>query len=304
MPIHADIGGNYSADKLYSTVVVNITNHCNLNCRHCFVFREGNPNEAPLSIKDEMADDMMLDTIAQLRDRHQISGALWMGGEPMLKPKFLRRAVRLFARNTITTNGTVPLIDLGPNLLYVISLDGPEDLNDAIRGDGVYRKVLRNIERIPDDFSSRFQVQTVVTKTNQHRIEELVEALLPTRVGWMTFSFIVPQKGDYESPDVWQDNEERAEAVKIVMDLKEKYPVFVRNKRRHLELMLPPYADRVTAACPPTQGILSLYLERDRFTTPFCCHGNDVDCSRCGAWVVFQSAARMEEAGLVDWDAT
>lgn len=302
MPIRANITGNYSESRPYNTVVVNITNHCNLNCRHCFVFREGNPNEAPVSIRDEMADDVMLDTIAQLRDRHGIRSALWMGGEPMLKPRFLREAVKLFKHNTITTNGTASLIDFGPNLLYVISLDGPEDLNDAIRGEGVYRKVLRNIERIPDDFASKFQVQTVVTKSNQDRIEELVEALLPTRVGWMTFSFIVPRKDDYDSPDVWRDNEERAGAVRTVMRLKEKYPAFIRNRRRHLELMLPPFADRVTSFCPPTQSILSLYLEADRFTTPFCCHGNDVDCSRCGAWVVFHSAARMEEAGLVDWE--
>ncbi len=80
MAIHAKISGNYSESRQYSTVVVNITNHCNLNCRHCFVFREGNPNEAPVSIKDEMADDVMLDTIRRLRDRHKINSALWMGG--------------------------------------------------------------------------------------------------------------------------------------------------------------------------------------------------------------------------------
>lgn len=44
--IQANIQGNYSDDRNYSTAVVNITNHCNLNCRHCFVFREGNPNDA------------------------------------------------------------------------------------------------------------------------------------------------------------------------------------------------------------------------------------------------------------------
>lgn len=304
MPGDAPITGSYSPTRQYTTVVVNITNHCNLRCRHCFVFREGNPNEAPVSIRDEMAGDVMLETIRGLRDRHGIRHALWMGGEPMLKPRFLAKALTLFDHNTITTNGTAPLIDFGADLLYVISLDGPEDLNDAIRGDGVYRKVLANIERMPEDFQSQFQVQTVVTRSNQDRIEELVQALLPTRVGWMTFSFIVPRRDDFDSPDVWKDNSERAAAVETVIRLKEKYPGFIRNSRRHLQLMLPPYADRVTAACPPTQSILSLYLDKDRFTTPFCCHGNDVDCSRCGAWVVFHSAARMEKAGLIDWDAT
>jgi hypothetical protein len=43
-------------------------------------------------------------------------------------------------------------------------------------------------------------------------------------------------------------------------------------------------------------AVLPLYLEDDRFTTPFCCHGNDVDCARCGAWIVFHLAARMDGA--------
>ncbi len=32
---------------------------------------------------------------------------------------------------------------------------------------------------------------------------------------------------------------------------------------------------------------------RCNLTTPFCCYGNDVDCGRCGAWVVFQLAAQF-----------
>ncbi len=55
--------------------------------------------------------------------------------------------VRLFPRNTITTNGTVPLVDFGPAAHYVVSLDGPEDLNDELRGAGTFRRVLRNFSR-------------------------------------------------------------------------------------------------------------------------------------------------------------
>ncbi len=302
MSIQANITGNYSESAQYPSAAVNITNHCNLQCRHCFVFREGNPNAAPVSIRDEMADDVVLDTLKQLRDRHQIRHMLWMGGEPMLKPKLLRKGVRLFQRNTITTNGTAPLIDFGGNLLYVISMDGPEDLNDAIRGEGVYQKVLGNIERLPRDFGSEFQVQTVVTRRNHQRMEELVSSLLQTQVGWMTFSFMVPKDGEHDNPDVWDTNEERAEAVQTIMSLKQKYPRFIRNTIRHLELMMPPYAERVTSVCPATKTVLSLYLEDDHFTTPFCCYGNDVDCARCGAWVMFHGADKMERAGLIDWE--
>ncbi|MDP6979023.1 MAG: radical SAM protein [Myxococcota bacterium] len=302
MSAPARIEGNYDPAKDYRTVVANITNHCNLACRHCFVFRDGNPNEAPRSIRDEMSDDVIVDTMVHLRDKHDISAALWMGGEPTLKPKLLRRLVELFEHSTITTNGQAPLVDFGPHVLYVVSLDGPKDLNDQIRGEGVFERAIANLERLPEDFSSKFQVQSVVTRSNQHRVEELIESLRETRLGWMTFSFIVPAATDPDNPDAWADNFERAEAVEMIMALKKKYPGFIRNTQRHLELMLPPYADRVTSYCPPNQMILSLYLEDDHFTVPFCCHGDDVDCERCGAWVVFHSAARMEANGLISWE--
>ena len=68
---------------------------------------------------------------------------------------------------------------------------------------------------------------------------------------------------------------------------------FVRNAARMLELMLPPYCQQVTDACPARDHVLPLYLDGDHFTTPFCCYGNDVDCTRCGAWVVFHLASRL-----------
>jgi MoaA/NifB/PqqE/SkfB family radical SAM enzyme len=291
--IRAHLEGHYREDGRYVGAIVYVTNHCNLSCRHCFVFRDANPTKPSPSIRDEMSDAAMLETLAALRDRHGIVYMMWMGGEPLLKPKLLVEGVRLVPLNTVTTNGTVPLIDLGPDVLYVVSLDGPEDLNDAIRGRGSYRKVMRNLERLPTDFSSPVQVQCVVTRQNQDRLEELVLALQGCGIGWMTFSFYVPGRGDYGA-DAWSTNQERSVAVREVMRLKQAFPGFVRNTGRSLELMLPPHAARVTSECPARDRLLPLYLEGDHFTTPFCCYGNDVDCERCGAWVVFHLAAGHE----------
>ena len=291
--IRAQLSGHYRDDARYPVVVVNITNRCNLECAHCFIFRDGNPNQAPAFVRDELGSAAILETLTALRERHGIASALWMGGEPLLRKALIEDGLRLFARNTIVTNGTIPLVDFGPSALYVVSLDGPEDLNDAIRGEGVYRKVLRTLSRIPDGFASDVQVQCVVTKRNQRRLEELVIALRETRARWMTFSFYVPRAAD-TGEDAWDTNEERAIAVREVMRLKGAYPGFVRNSARMLELMLPEHAKRVTDACPARDLVLPLYLDGEQFTTPFCCYGNDVDCDRCGAWVVFQLAARLE----------
>ena len=290
--IRARLTGHYREDARYPAAMVNITNRCNLSCVHCFVYRDGNPNEEPALVRDEMSDDAILETLAGLRDRHGIVNILWMGGEPLLRRKLLEKGVRLFPQNTITTNGTAPLVNFGPSVLYVVSLDGPEDLNDALRGQGTYRRVIHKLSRIPEGVSSPVQVQCVVTRRNQHRLEELVEALRATRVGWMTFSFYVPRAQD-AGGDAWATNEERAAAVREVMRLKERHRGFIRNSSRMLELMLPPHAKQITDACPAQANVLPLWMEGDHFTTPFCCYGNDVDCNRCGAWVVFHLAAKL-----------
>jgi len=58
------------AKKKYPLALVNITNRCNLKCRHCFVFREGNPN-IPAE-KNEMATDVMIKEIKKYKKKYGI----------------------------------------------------------------------------------------------------------------------------------------------------------------------------------------------------------------------------------------
>jgi MoaA/NifB/PqqE/SkfB family radical SAM enzyme len=278
----------------YPSAMVNVTNRCNLSCAHCFVFRDGNPNDP----RGEMSAARALAELRRLRDRHGIRNMLWMGGEPMIRWRMLQEGVKLFKRNTITTNGTIPLRDFGSGVTYVISLDGPKDLNDPVRGEGVFDAVMETIAAIPDGFPPTVMVQCVLHRENQHRLEDLVRVLRPTKVQGLVFSFYVPRAGEV-SPRAWDSIEERETAVDIVVDLKKRYPAFVWNSGRSLELLRPATARLVTDHCPLLRTTLPLYIEGDHFTTPFCCYGNDVDCDRCGAWGVFATAAKL--AG--PWDA-
>jgi len=278
----------------YRGAMVNVTNHCNLRCEHCFVFRDGNPNESD----GEMKPDRLLAELRRLRDRHGIKSMLWMGGEPMLRWRTIEKGIALFERNTITTNGTIPLKDFGPDLIYVISLDGPREVNDPVRGEGVFDRVMETVAAIPDGFLPTVMVQCVVHRENQNHLEELVRELRPTKVQGLTFSFYVPQAGE-NSSRAWADNVEREAAIDIVFELKRRYPGFIWNSSRSLELMRAATAKLVTDHCPMQQTMLPLYIEGEDFTTPFCCYGNDVDCDRCGSWGVFSMATRLDGP----WDA-
>ena len=273
----------------YPVAMVNITNRCTLRCKHCFIYRDGNPNDASA----EMETPVMLKKLAELQKLHGIQHMLWMGGEPLLRPDVLRDGIKLFPGNTITTNGTIKPLDL-PNCIYVISVDGPPRLNDIVRGNGTYKKVMNTLSNIPDKFSSTVMCQCVVTRQNEGSLEELVKLLRLTRAEGMTFSFYVPTKSDM-SDLTWGSLERRDRAVRIVMRLKKKYSDFIWNNSRTLELTLSDNAKAVTDNCPSKSLVLPLYLEGSQFVTPFCCYGNDVDCDLCGAWVVFYIAARIEE---------
>ncbi|MFH1150258.1 MAG: radical SAM protein [Actinomycetota bacterium] len=290
-------------NRQYPAAMVNITNRCTLRCRHCFVFREENPNDP----RGEMDTATMLEKLAGLKARHGIHTMLWMGGEPLLRPDVLEEGVRLFPRNHITTNGTLDLIDFGQNPvdapredIYVVSIDGPPELNDSIRGAGCFEKVMRTLNRVPEGFGPKVMCQCVVTRANEGALEELMEMLRPTRLEGMAFSFYVPRKDD-DSDLTWGALERRDEAVREVMRLKEKHPEFVWNNHRSLEMMLSPNARAVTDRCPSKTYVLPLYLEGDEFTSPYCCYGNDVDCDLCGAWVVFYIAALLERAGAENY---
>lgn len=284
-------------DLSYPAMFVNVTNRCTLSCAHCFVYRDDNPNDKQVA-RHEIPDDELLAIIEALRDRHGVHTMLWMGGEPLLRRSVIERGVPLFERNTVVTNGTIPLVDLGPapRALYVVSLDGPPAVNDSVRGAGVFERVMRTIERLPAGFSTPVQVQCTVTRANQDHLDELVALLAATRVGWITFSFYVPPAHD-SSDLAWPTLEDRMAVVDTVRALKERYPGFVRNRSRALDLMSPERAPAVTAACPARRTVLPLYLDGDRLVTPFCCYGNDVDCARCGAWVVFELAAGVAPPG-------
>ncbi len=309
------MGSVRTTHQQYPAAMVNITNRCTLRCRHCFVFRDENPNKP----RGEMSTETMLEKLAELKEQHGIQTMLWMGGEPLLRPDVLREGVKLFERNHITTNGTLDLIDLPPsrqdapstlagavgdtnNNIYVVSIDGPPALNDAVRGEGSFEKVMDTLGRIPMGFGPTVMCQCVVTKVNEGALENLIEILLPTCLDGMTFSFYVPRRNN-DSEFTWGSLERRDGAVRDVLRLKERYPEFVWNNHRSLELMLSENSKAVTDSCPSKKYVLPLYLEGDEFVIPYCCYGNDVDCDLCGAWVVFYIAAILEKAGLDDYSS-
>jgi len=272
-------------DEEFPAALVNVTNVCNLSCTHCFVFRADNPNRP----KDRMDDDTMLHQLEVLRDRHRIRSMLFMGGEPMIRQRLVLEAMQLFERSSIVTNGTYG-IPSAPGHLVTVSLDGPEGMNDAIRGKGVFQKVKQAVfERDAND-GTIVMLQMTITKQNAPGVEEFVETVKDWPVAGVAFTFYVPTKDDRTGLG-WDDLRERDEVVRRVIAVKRAYPSLVKSNVGALELMLSRRSLEATGEhgepCS-VRRMLPLYMgEGGNFERPFCCYGNDVDCSKCGAYAVF-----------------
>ncbi|MDP6707915.1 MAG: radical SAM protein [Alphaproteobacteria bacterium] len=286
-------------EQEFPTALVNVTNVCNLDCSHCFVFRASNPNRP----RDKMDDATMLHQLRVLRDKHGIRSMLFMGGEPMIRKKMVMQAAELFELPAIVTNGTYGIPRL-PGGLVTVSLDGPEALSDSIRGEGVFQKVKAAIaEREPNDETTVI-VQMTITRQNEAGIEAFVEEVKDWPINGVAFTFYVPVVED-DTRLGWDDLAERDAVIDRVIAVKRKYPSVVKANVGALELM---YSDRCleyTGAAGEhcmMRATLPLYMgEGGNFERPFCCYGNDVDCSKCGAYSVFNTAHHRLTLGQDDY---
>lgn len=115
-----------------------ITDRCNLRCRHCYIGESG---------KRELSPDVIRRVLIQF-EKIQGLRLLITGGEPLLHSRFaeINRMLTAFSfRKVLFTNGTLleKGIIKGLNVHEIqISIDGLEDAHDLLRGTGTFRASL------------------------------------------------------------------------------------------------------------------------------------------------------------------
>jgi len=132
-------------------MIIYLTSKCNLKCTHCYV-----PSE-------DTVKELSIDDLKWIRNTFDIKNVNLMGGEPFLYP-FLEDAVEMFKNVTITTNGLFLASDspqvsrwielfkrrerIGEDgkkektLSIQLSIEGNQLETDAVRGPGVWNKVI------------------------------------------------------------------------------------------------------------------------------------------------------------------
>jgi len=164
-----------------------ITNRCNLECMHCPFIRNGDSVELDFKKTRDIMNELYLDGVRIL---------VFEGGEPLLwKDRMegkdigdlIAEAKKLFFFVCITTNGTLPFDNVDPDIIF-ISLDGPKQTHDHIRGES-FEKIISNIDRFHR--KKKIIINTCISRTNFMEIPELVK-YINNKVYGITIQFFYP----------------------------------------------------------------------------------------------------------------
>ncbi|MFD2176291.1 radical SAM protein [Veronia pacifica] len=206
------------AAEVPQQVGIKMNNHCNLRCKHCFEWNDDGYHHQ-LS-KSERGDEVSLAIVKKLLKSTEVSNApfyLW-GGEPLMY-RNMKGLMDLLEQDprwvTICTNGL--LIDkhldelkrIDDHLALLISLDGLEEDNDAIRGKGVFKRVQQTIENLlrlreENQFAGKISLCLTISDHTIGKLYDFVSYFSHLGIDsiYMVFPWYIP-KNVAEEMDVW-----------------------------------------------------------------------------------------------------
>lgn len=207
---------------------------CNLRCRHCHIAQniDSHPEMMAKLSYDEIVEDLKAryDEGARIAYFEGGETTIWRDGDKDLGDLIDAAKDIGYYNVGYTTNGTTGRIFTNSDVISV-SLDGPRDAHDYVRGEGVYDKLMKTLDEL--DFDGAVYANMVLQKGNLDRIRETAEVVRDNKVlEGIIFNFITPPPFE-----IMPTHEEKVRAVEEIRALKkEKYPIL--NSKRGLELLV------------------------------------------------------------------
>ncbi len=164
-----------------------ITNKCNLRCKHCYNADKYFNKESVDFSPDELSLEESL-KIVELIAQNGFERIHFLGGEPLASPNLfsvIKRAKEFGMLITMNSNATLLSPDVQEKLIdlqvdhFAASIDGTTiETNDRIRGKGTFKIVCENMRQLNErinNVNSSMQTALVstITKANYKEIKEL-----------------------------------------------------------------------------------------------------------------------------------
>ena len=135
-----------------SYLIASITSSCNLHCAGCY--SRANHATEDCAPQRQLTTEQW-ESIFREAEELGISFILLAGGEPLLRYDVVEAAGKqpgilfpIFTNGTFLNKRYFQLLDRCRNLIPVISIEGDQTLTDARRGEGIYDKIMGNLEQL------------------------------------------------------------------------------------------------------------------------------------------------------------
>ena len=160
----------YLDHKVPIAVTMAVTFRCTLRCKYCRIWKKAG---------EEMSTGQVMATIDELAEAGTCRLGI-TGGEPLLRHdigSIVARAKERDLFTTIFTNGT--LVDQHLDTLrradtVLVSLDGPREIHDKMRGRGSHAAAIKAVEMMTSA-GIKVWTNTVVTHNNTHVVDHILE---------------------------------------------------------------------------------------------------------------------------------
>lgn len=256
-------------------VSLDITNKCNLRCKHCYFFEQ----DVELELKTEQWFDQLLEM--KRKKTIPFLQCTWVGGEPLLRKDLIDKGRKLFKYNTIVTNGSFPIPNWKDNVNFYVSIDGDEEHHDLVRNKpGLYKKIQQTISESPVPVTIAFCINNLNHLSFESCFHE-----------WRNHPNVKNFCVDFYTPietlsdDLTLTWEQRNAILERLLKIKNENPQFFAIDRSVLELMHSSRSKAVTDHC--------VFKDRASSFDPMgirkakCMLGDKADCDRCGCVVPF-----------------
>ncbi len=178
-----------------------ITERCNLACTHCY--QEGSRRNELSLAEIKRGLDEIKDLFQGWEEAYGVSCAPSFnvtGGEPFLRDDFFEILSEMRRRgfeSSVLTNGT--LVDREKAILLAdfdvkgvqVSIEGPEEVHDAIRGPGSHARALAGVEHLLDA-NLVVTLNITLSKLNAESMHTLLRTASHLGVQRVGFSRLVP----------------------------------------------------------------------------------------------------------------
>ncbi len=249
-----------------------ITGRCNLSCHYCKWKDQRQSDELDTTAVKDMIDQMVACGVRLIS---------FTGGEPLVRDdigEIIRHVKGHGAVCKLNSNGMlVPrqIEDLRPLDLLQISIDGPPDVQDGLRGRGTSQRAADAISAA-HDVGLKVQLIACLTRENVSRIDEVLDYGLELGVGFC-FQLLTPKYlGQEEVESCIPPREDLLGALEYLGRLKrskEARGKAIASKQSELDY----YCDLIKNGSPGCQCTLVTATMMPDGKLIFCGNGKDYE---------------------------